>query len=301
MKSTLFLNQISCVDHAYVDNKGHIVGGSWLPDVFVTGEVSDDESVVVDFSTIKKDIKNIIDDKEDGFDHKLLFVVGYSNGVQRLYVENEQDMIEIKTDVLTFTGPKNSVKIVYEIDYQEALRKHIEAELQVVYPATNISVIVNIKSDRVHGFADHSQHYFRYVHGLKSSTSWGCGNLAHGHLSFIEAIGGQPLANNMLLSHIVSQLDSVMFIYRENIISETDEKIVIGYDKTISDRGPFKIEFDPRKIRHAILETETTIEYLAALIEQTYGANLRSLGIQQLLVSEGLSKGSMIDLTSATE
>ena len=293
MKSTLFLNSLSCVDHAFIAPDGKLVGGSWLPDVFVTGEVIGDESVVVDFSTIKKDIKNLIDDPETGYDHKLLFFEGISQG----NVSEVDGVVTIKTNHVEFVGPANAVKIAKAASPQEALRNHIEAGLKEKYPELNITVVVNVKMDRVHGLYEHNQYFFRYVHGLKSSTSWGCGNLAHGHLSFLEPIGGDDLGNRLLMNQIASQLDQVVFIYKENIIEQDEEKIIIGYDKTVCGRGPFKLTIDPRTCKFAILDTETTIEYLAEFVKTHWGEAMKSHGITTLLISEGLSKGALADLT----
>lgn len=296
MNSTLFLSQLSCVDHAFISPEGKIVGGSWLPDVFVTGKVIGDESVVVDFSTIKKDIKSLIDDQDNGFDHKLLFFRNQSNGI----IESSDGQIVISTPHVIFTGPRNSVKIIEENTPQLAMKLYLEEGLKIKYPDLEISIDVNIKMDRVHGIGD-NQFFFRYVHGLKSSTSWGCGNLAHGHLSFLEPIGGDPLSNRLILNQLAAALDQMMFVYKENIIDKNDDQITIGYDETVCGRGPFKITFNAKSNKHLIMDTETTIEYLAEFVRVNWGSVLRSHGIKALLISEGLSKGAVIELTSEQE
>lgn len=293
MESTIFLNQITVIDHAFVGPDGLIYGGSWLPDFFVTGEVSADESVVVDFSTIKKDIKSLIDDEEIGFDHKLLFFEGISKG---MCVVNGTE-IKISSEHISYTGPFDSVKIVKERTPTEALQNFVQEGLRHKY-GPSIKVRVKLNLDRVHGLEHGAQHFFRYVHGLKSSTSWGCGNIVHGHLSFLEAIGGEPLSTKMLLNQIASTLDKVMFIYKENIIDQSDSHITIGYDSTVCGRGPFRLTFNPNFMKFAILDTETTIEHLVEFVETHWGNTLRMHGIKALLVSEGLSKGAVLDLTS---
>jgi 6-pyruvoyl-tetrahydropterin synthase len=294
MKSTIFLNQLTVIDHALVGPDGKIHGGSWLPDFFVTGEVIGDEAVVVDFSTIKKDIKKIIDDQETGFDHKLIFIKGWSKGE----ILEDGDNLNIVTSSIGFKCPRNAVKVIDTFDTAGELKNHVEAKLKEMYPHINISVDVTNKLDRVHGLSDNNQYFFRYVHGLKSSTSWGCGNLAHGHLSFIEPIGGDGLSNKLVLSRIANGIDDVMFIHKGNIISQDEDHLTFGYDMTECGRGPFEMTINTKAVKYAILDTETTIEYLVEFIKQNWGAQIAALGIQFLLVSEGLSKGAVLNLQS---
>ena len=55
--SIRFLTHVSCVDHAYIDNNGCVVGGSFHPNFIIGGTPDPVEKVVVDFSTVKKDVK----------------------------------------------------------------------------------------------------------------------------------------------------------------------------------------------------------------------------------------------------
>ena len=68
---TMFFSQPTVIDHAYIDQEGRVVGGSFNPDFLVTGEIDPKEKVVIDFGTGKKQIKALIDHKEFGYDHKL--------------------------------------------------------------------------------------------------------------------------------------------------------------------------------------------------------------------------------------
>ena len=79
MRSTMFLSDVTVLDHAYIDDSGFIVGGSFHPCFNVSGEIDGTEQVVVDFSAIKKQIKALIDSKETGYDHKLWIIEGFSN------------------------------------------------------------------------------------------------------------------------------------------------------------------------------------------------------------------------------
>lgn len=71
-QSTLFIGNLTTIDYAYIHPTRYTIkGGSLNLSVEVTGDIEPVENVVVDFGTIKKKIKSLIDDKEEGFDHKL--------------------------------------------------------------------------------------------------------------------------------------------------------------------------------------------------------------------------------------
>lgn len=321
--SSMFLGEITVVDHAYVDDKGKIIGGSFLPSFLVTGEVDPVESVVEDFSSIKKRIKALIDDKVFGFDHKLWLIEGYSAcsftfaDSQNLLVDMAQtyehqvgalyakgyDVVHLTTalgNVLTM--PLNAVKIVspkYEYDriyttanagkwFVEFLVEKFNHKFQLACTNSEEPVLPLGRT--------HPHKMFSYVHGLKSSTSWGCQNLAHGHLSFIQVKAARPDTEfqvNELLNQMVAELDQAVFIFDANIKKGRAlslENPLISYE---TERGHFDAQFNQKSF---VLETETTIEFLVEFIDSNFGLKLYQAGVTQLFVSEGLSKGAFIDL-----
>lgn len=290
MKPSLFLNQLTIIDHAYIGKDHKVHGGSFNPSFIVSGEVDPHESVIVDFSTIKKDIKRIIDNHDhnnsnNGLDHKLLVLRNSYNDI--VY---HKDTITIKTDTFETTMPCDAVKVIEDIanysvkafgDYLEVFLKE---KLTEIYPLINIDVKCNNSETPVfyrNDFIDYI--LFRYVHGLKNSTSYGCGNLQHGHLSYIQSI---ELYNNPeLVAKIKADIDDCIFIFKENIIEEDADSITIGYK---IDRGLFRSKYYKRFYKIVVLPTETTIEFLVQYIKDTYKLT------ETLFVSEGLSKGAVL-------
>ena len=108
----LFLSDLTVVDHAYIDDSGNVVGGSFNPTFYVAGNVDPVEQVVVDFSTIKKDIKNIIDSRLIGFDHKLWVIDGYSNvntlSWNSLSHDTDATQVEIETPTTKLSIPESA-------------------------------------------------------------------------------------------------------------------------------------------------------------------------------------------------
>ncbi len=291
--ATMHLNHITVLDHAFIGADGMVHGGSFHPSFLVEGDVDPVEKVVVDFSTVKKMIKAHIDDNEIGFDHKLWIMEGHSHCE---YAIND-DRIYIESNRVELDLPRNAVKIFNCESYSlhntgSAIAEYVELCMQETHPGIRITCY---NSETPHAINEGPVSMFRYVHGLKDSTSWGCQNNSHGHLSFIQLIG-DPLASTAaeiqyLQAQIADYLDGTVFINEENISDNTQTYLTITY--CTDARGKFVASY--RKVEDTelvVLNTETTIEYLIEYVADTFAAELRQCGATALMVSEGLSKGA---------
>lgn len=332
--STMFLSNLSIVDHAYIGRDGKVTGGSYNPSFLVSGAVTEDESVVVDFSTIKKNIKALIDDDFTGFDHKLWLVSNYSDVTsieilssinpklvgmipksnwayyfdgQDCATEYYEDMLRITTRSTVLTVPRDSIKWVsnYEdngscldVIVQKDFDRYLTARL-----AHDFNVAVTVETDLCeteHTFLSpktNATATFRYTHGLKASSSWGCQNIAHGHLSYVQAQfeHGRDLsieAQEIILNDIVlRELKDVVFINTANVVNESDDEVTVSYESLT--RGAFSATYSKSDYNLIVLPTETTVEYLVDYMAKRFEAKLKSNGVEKLFVSEGLSKGAV--------
>lgn len=315
--SSMFLNNISVVDHAYIDNKGCIRGGSFNPNFIVSGKPDPTEKVVVDFSTIKKDIKKYIDQHiwdiyENGFDHKLWIIEDYSTYNSFEIVEtrttkrkgtNKQWAL-LKTPTIEISLPIDAIRFIskddeneipkYDLNYiGKKFEQHVKKYLSQQYPNIEIDVQCINTFDEHKTFSNAQSFTFHYVHGLKDSTSYGCQNIAHGHRSFIHADKANILGNTFL-EEIAKELDNTVFIRAENIISTEEDWLTIGYKTPL--RGKFHMKINTEAHKVIVLPTETTIEFIVNFIKTHYGEkNFKRGGISSLFVSEGLTKGSLVN------
>ncbi len=313
MRSSMFLNQPTVIDHAYIDNDGYVVGGSFNPCFTISGKVDPTEKVVVDFSTIKKSLKAAIDDREQGFDHKLWVLPQFSNC---MVTQLSGDMLHIVTPHITLDLPTTAVKFLHNSEEYSLsscgkdLRIYLDRVLGKIYPNVDVSVQVKnsqypqllIIDDEENEKVDSQYEMFRYQHGLKDSTSWGCQSLAHGHLSFLQLLYThnddevmEELNDQVyfLLERIKSYLDGATFINAENLVPAfVSGNTAIEYT---TERGFFRAEYD-QSCKLIVLKTETTIEYIIEHVVEHFREDLASVQASSIYVSEGLSKGAVIQL-----
>lgn len=320
--ATMFLSELSVVDHAHITKDGTVVGGSFNPSFKVSGNVDPIENVVVDFSTIKKNVKNFIDDDTIGFDHKLWVINGVSN-ITNLVVNGEEiaesslkeltetegnTLVTVNTPMCSFVVPLNAIKIIgYDRDIEKVGDYNVENAGIWMEEYLNerfggeVTVECN-NTEHVHTFNDKTTNpvsYFRYDHGLKNSTSFGCQNPGHGHLSFLQLESDAPVEKQLeVLNKITKYLDGVTFINGENVVSESSDCIEIKY--TSSNRGEmmakYKLNSDKYGAKYIVLETETTAEHLVDYVVEMFYNDLNEIGATGLYLSEGLSKGTYIEI-----
>ena len=296
MQSTLFLNNLSCVDHAYINDLGYIVGGSYHPNIEVTGEVEAVENVVVDFSKVKKELKALIDDNENGFDHKLWVMPGFS--MTPLLVD-AGETIRIETPHVELDMPRNAVKIFdfrCNGDFMETLHAEFNAYLTAGLSALHPDLNITVRSTMTTNAFTQERHQavmFRYFHGLKNSSSWGCQNHSHGHLSFIEYEFAAGRGIGKAICELVEDLDNTLFIFKDNVTEEDDDVIAIEYT---TKRGWFYAKYKKARMKIVVLDTETTIEHIADWFVNMNREVLAENGVTRVMVSEGLAKGAVVVL-----
>lgn len=295
-KATMFLSQLTCIDHALINESGLLIGGSFLPSFLIHGEIDECEKVVVDFSTIKKDVKAAIDSAQDGFDHKLWLIGGFSQIDQ--VPDFLKNRITLKSEAVELDVPLDAIKLVTASGYGvaaigKALENYLTAQLNKKYPGIEVVCTNSTFAQTVSGEKP-TTGFFRYVHGLKDSTSWGCQNIAHGHLSFLQLHKPKiSTADELsLMSNIAEELDNTIFIRRDNVVQDGKDWVSIAYD---CQRGHFEAKFNKHLHKTEIIETETTVEFLAEYVKENWFESLEGTA-EGLFVSEGLTKGAFVDL-----
>lgn len=304
MSAKLFLNNITVIDHGFIGADGRQHGGSFHASFEVSGEVDPTEQVVIDFSAVKKSIKAIVDDKVNGYDHKVWVIPGFSDCDVAVAVGE----VTITSSALTLSGPSNMLRIVDSKEYSAAaigadIGKHVEIELAKLYPGVNPVVKCILNEVGFINKPTNPSFYFRYSHGLRNSSSWGCQNIAHGHLSWLELEHDEHHSKECkeceqavfnIQQNLTNEWDGAVLIDEANIVDRGSDYVAIGYT---TDRGRFYAKYRAPYVKYKILPHETTIEHIVAAfaIENAYWLERAHVG--KLFISEGLSKGSVQEFT----
>lgn len=312
--SNIFFNEPTVIDHSFIAGDGGVYGGSVNPSFRVGGVVDPQENVVLDFSSGKKLIKELIDDNDNGFDHKCWIVRGVSNfdsvydvvakqGIGDWdYLASGQDpdkILTVSTRRVIITAPKSAFRFMLNEQGFTNVYDAAETEMKLwlEHNMPGFGVGVSMHANPVPSTIKPYQ-LFRYVHGLKKSTSWGCQNIAHGHLSYIDIDTPNdvdPEFKEQMLKAIARTLDNTIFISAENY-TRSEYFHEIRYNSQT--RGEFSMELPVTRPFHkfVVLETETTIEHIIEYVAASFKTQLQSLKATRLYVSEGLSKGAVMDL-----
>lgn len=286
--SQLFLRNVTCIDHAILDNVGFIRGGSYHQEIKVSGEVDEHEQVVVDFSNVKSEIKKIIDDPNHGYDHKLWIIKGWSD-CKIDYLDDYY--IQVSSRHHTLTAPRDALKImeggilhgISIIDYiQNYMSNELEEKLNKIYKTNHIKIELKL-TEEIFGS---NPSKFTYYHGLKNSSSWGCKNIAHGHTSFVEVYNSLDERVFEVEDIIRNYLDGALILYKENLIG--DNKIAYS----TSERGLFSLSFSD-DVKTVIMDKETTIENIVEHVYNKLKIVLDYYDVSKIFISEGLQKGAI--------
>lgn len=288
MQSSIYFNDLTVIDFSVISPMGLIVGNAATLNLEVSGPVDGQEGVVLDFSAGKKQIKELIDGV-GGFDHKCW-----------VNVADPEILISTDEDTTTVRHRTSGLCIVAEHDAFAFVGASPEQDItdflnEKMAPFVISNVSLNSSVIPV-PFSSTEPAVFRYVHGLKYSTSYGCKNLVHGHKSYISAklIDSYPNAveaANVVLRGIAKELDCVVFAHSEDVKSTANGTYIVEY--STPERGEMTMTFSQKFI---VLETQTTVEHLVEYIRARYYYQLIAVGVKELYVSEGLCKGAKVVL-----
>lgn len=305
--NNIYMNNITQIDCAYVDDKGNIVGASYNVDAIVTGELNGEEAVVEDFGTSKKRIKALIDGP--GPDHKLVLYNGWSE----VSVYHNDSLISL-TDLEALSGqtqirvvcdqdislPRNALCIVdHTVDVDTCLAGYIDRLTSTgftkVTSCLNTDVVPLSMKMLDEDVVTSDPHMFRYVHGLQHSTSYGCQNIVHGHLSYVQLFYANVAdrdSDDIGARDILNLLDNKYLANANEVqLFEEGTGSALSYTK---DRGYFRLECPVDNI--TLFPYESTIENIATFLCNELRQSLNAQKVVGFAVSEGLTKGSMVML-----
>lgn len=241
----MFVEDFTVLDHAFVCQELGFQGGTFFVDAEVIGVTTEEEAVVIDFSQAKKILKKVIDET---IDHKLV--------VPRHMLEEMADgRWRVRFKQGEYIAPKCAFYVLESRYYSvENVRAQLEKEIMNAMPENVEAVRLTL---RYEDFTDYS--FYRYTHGLKTSSSVGCRRMGHGHINkiIIEKNGKRDRESEALVANF---FNGKHLCYKKNIFQEGDyTKLFITVDE-----GEFDLKFKASEC--IIMKEETTVENICQYI-----------------------------------
>lgn len=245
--TSLFVEQLTVIDCAYLDAARGLVGESWIVDVELEGGL-DEQSMVLDFGEVKRRLKQAIDTHAD---HCLL--VPARAAELQLSATGEDLHLVFRSDIgaIEHHSPRVAVGLVEaaEIDAL-SVAAHLRPRLLAVLPDSIGELRLTLRHERIDGA------YYHYVHGLKKHRG-ACQRIAHGHRSKIEIrVDGQRDA--ALEMDVARRWLDVYLGTREDVVARGNGRVRFAYR---APEGHYQLALPDTHVD--LLETDSTVECIA--------------------------------------
>ncbi|MGM0481325.1 MAG: 6-carboxytetrahydropterin synthase [Pseudomonadota bacterium] len=289
----LFVNDLTVIDCSYLCPQRGIVGESWIVDIVLDGALNE-QSMVLDFGRVKKQIKRIID---DSVDHKLVVPTEHSY----TQVKHSQDDNSHWVDFMRPNGksihlfcPADAfayidAEQVNEMTVTDYLRAVIKREL----PGNVAGLKLSLRPEVIDGF------YYHYTHGLKKHDG-NCQRIAHGHRSKL-----QIFLDNIRQPVLEKQWSEC---WRDIYLGSADDQVAVaqlsrsagakqaataathvGYSYT-ADQGLFELAVP--KAENYLIGTDSTVECIAQYLADEIKSERPEQAVQ-VRAYEGVGKGAI--------
>lgn len=288
----LFVNDLTVMDFSYLCPERGMVGESWIVDVILDGGLNE-ESMVLDFSKVKKQLKRLIDEHVD---HKLL-------------IPAEHDYSQITHEPLT-----DQVWVDFTRPHGRSIHLYCPAEAYAFIYAQNISmesvscylkeIIATHLPQNVQGLSlslrceEIDEPYYHYTHGLKKHEG-NCQRIAHGHRSRVKVFsGGEPDADAQ--QYWARRWRDIYIGTREDLVDGASLHLSeLAAETNLSEHCLFRYESSQGLFELAIsesecdlIDTDSTVECLA----QFMADELKSVQPEKTFrvqAYEGVGKGAI--------
>lgn len=288
---SLFLNDFTVLDFAFVSEASGIEGDSFHVSVELFGEL-DQKDFLFDFSPAKKALKALVDGV---FDHKLLIPMGAGIVTTRA---DGLDLQAAEAGIWSYNAPREAYELFPDSEISaEVLEYHLNRLAKSRLPE-------NVNEARFHLRSPsrfESEANFRYTHGLRFHDG-NCQRLFHGHRNPIEVtIDGRRSPN--WEARLADEWSGVHFAALSTIKNLSDLDLQLGVrQKThpgevlveyVSGHGAFSARIPASRV--VVTKGEPSIETISILGAQ----RLREWNVKgelRVLAYEGLNKGASYTL-----
>lgn len=288
----LFVNDLTVIDFSYLCKKRGVVGESWIVDVLLDGSLNE-QSMVLDFAIVKKQIKAIID---AAVDHKLLLPMDEPVlTVSSSSYNNDHEWVDFSADRASYylQSPACAfAKIASrEIDI-ESVTSHLQAIIVAQLPGNVEGLTLTLRPEVITG------ELYHYTHGLKLHDG-NCQRIAHGHRSTIQIFRNDKRDTDLEKSwcqrwediYIASEVDRISLADVQ--LSPSAVKQLTPDHQYFSYHAP-QGRFDIAVVKNVleVVDCDSTVELLADYIAR----QLKKLSPDdnfKVIAYEGVGKGAI--------
>ena len=293
----LFVDDLTVIDFSYLCKQRGIVGESWIVDVLLDGSLND-QSMVLDFAVVKKQIKAIID---DAVDHKLVLAIQEPALTLADSPHNEgHQTIDFNSDVANYYLQSPACAFA-SIDCLTitvaAVTKHLTAIILAQLPDNVQGLTLVLRPEVI------PSDYYHYTHGLKLHDG-NCQRIAHGHRSKIK-IYVDDKRDTQLEAQWCQRWKDIYIASEADRISVDDIELSAHamnnltpdhqYFSYHAPQGRFDIAVDKKILE--VVDCDSTVELLADFILRQIKAGNPELANNtvQVVAYEGVAKGAIVN------
>jgi len=290
----LFVNDLTVIDFSYLCTQRGIVGESWIVDVTLDGSLNE-QSMVLDFAVVKKQIKAIID---DAVDHKLLLPMQESAlTLQASTYHDDHQTIDFLSERASYhlQSPRCAFAAIDSLTINiAAVTKHLTGIILAQLPDNVQGLSLGLRPENI------SSDYYHYTHGLKLHDG-NCQRIAHGHRSKIQIFIDDE--KSVVLEHEwCKRWQDIYIASEDDRISRTDiqlsaqaEQFLTPDHQFFSYRAPqgrFDIAVSSKVLD--VVDCDSTVELLADFIARQLKEEVT--GKVKVIAYEGVAKGAIVSV-----
>jgi 6-pyruvoyl-tetrahydropterin synthase len=286
----LFVNDLTVMDFSYLCPKRGMVGESWIVDVILNGDLNE-ESMVLDFAKVKKQLKYLIDQH---IDHKLLVPVDHP--FSQIVRDNKNDTV--KVDFMRPNGlsihlhcPDDAYAFVYAEEVSmPSVSDYLKDVIATHLPDNVAGIELTLRSEII------DSPYYHYTHGLKKHDG-NCQRIAHGHRSKVLVFEDDK--NSIKLQQYWAKRWQDIYIgSHEDIVAENavcfslENSDFSGHWLFAYEASQGRFELAIPKAETEIIDTDTTVECLAQFMADEH-KKMSKQHTYKVLAFEGVGKGAI--------
>jgi 6-pyruvoyl-tetrahydropterin synthase len=278
----LFVNDLTVMDFSYLCPERGMVGESWIVDVILSGDLNE-ESMVLDFGKVKKQLKQLIDEY---IDHKLLVPVEheFSQVVKVDFIRPDNKSIHLNC-------PAEAYAFVYSQNVtMPSVSDYLKDVIATHLPENVVGIELNLRAEVI------NTPFYHYTHGLKKHDG-NCQRIAHGHRSKVIVFENQQ-ESTQWQEYWAKRWCDIYIGSTEDIVESGDtvftlpqgdfaQHHIFAYE---SSQGRFELAIP--KAESEMLDTDTTVECLAQYMADEH----KRMAVDsefKVLAYEGVGKGAI--------